>query len=89
MTGIDIFSTPPQAVNELGCKFWADRDSTDYAKRKGLAVQVVYVEHPDGSRTRLILENGEAVYENTSIEAIACHIDVLSFLNKSPATGKP
>ncbi len=63
------FDRPPEFINEIGVKYWLDRDSTAYAKQKGLDnVQVLF---------RVIAENQLPVYENPRIEDILVHIDIM------------
>ena len=68
----------PDAENDKS-KFIVDRSCTDYALRKGLDnVKVLYVKTKnDGLITRVIIENQEFVFENTSLEAICSHIDIM------------
>lgn len=80
MFGSDVFLSPPQHVNAAGVKFWFDRESTGYARSKGLdQIIVFYVEEANGSRTRLVTEHQQPLHECTSIEGIACYLDVLAF----------
>lgn len=75
----DVFATPPDAVNEIGVKFWVDKDLTRYAINKGLSlVQVLFVEEPDGTRTRLLVQNGIAVDEDQTLEGMAAKIDFIA-----------
>lgn len=83
MLAPDIFATPPFHINELGVKFWDDKESTQYARRKGLKdIHVLLVETPDGVRTRLVTENGIALKDDSSIEGIACYLDMLAIVRK-------
>jgi hypothetical protein len=75
----DIFSTPPQAVNEIGTKFWLDRSSSAYAKSKGLDdVIVLFAEDNKGKRARLITQNQELLFESKELDAIVAHIDIMA-----------
>lgn len=78
----DVIKTEPLLVNDKGVKFWLDKDTTQYAKYKGLTdIVVFYLEEPNGRLTRLITEqkNGqsEELYDSQSLEAIAAHIDFI------------
>lgn len=68
----------PDAVNEMGVKFWFDPDLTQYAKQKGLKnVQVFFVEH-DGKKFRGIAQDGQLVFESTRYEDTCFHIDIMA-----------
>jgi len=89
MLGDVPWKTEPQFTNAEGVKWWVDKDSNSYVKRKGFdtnKVNVWYVERPDGYKTRIIIENGEMVYESQQLEAIAVHIDVMA-LNRDMSDG--
>ncbi len=88
--GVDVFKTKPQHVNEKGVKFWLDKDLTRYAVGKGLKdIVVLLTEHPDGSRTRLVAENQQPLYDNPSYEAVACYIDILKVARTEESEGGP
>lgn len=75
------WDTPPEHVNEKSVKFWLDADLTRYAARKSLtSVRVYFAEEPDGQRIRLIVDSGDLVYASQNLEAVACRLDVMSFL---------
>jgi hypothetical protein len=83
MFGEDVWSTPPLSVNEIGVKFWLDKDNTRYARSKGLTdVVVFYVEDAKNIRTRLITEKGEPLWDDQSLEGILCHIDIMAIARK-------
>ena len=58
-------------------------EKTDMAKlvdhqatRRGVPVQCFVATHPTGERMYVLVEDGAVVYENSSIEAVGCHIDM-------------
>ncbi len=76
------FDAPPLATNEIGTKFWADLESTKYARSKGLSVQVYYIEAKDGYRARVIVVNDNMVYSSTSMEAVGAYLDMMALAEK-------
>lgn len=78
-------NTPPIHTDELGVKYWHDKSSQQYAKLKGVNVVCLFAELPTGERQRVIAENGRVMFEATSLDAIACHIDVMAFASGEPA----
>jgi hypothetical protein len=75
----DILKEEPYYTNDKGDEFWPDAAGTDYAQCKGLRnVQVVIVREKCGRLARLIVENGVPVYENTGIEQIGAHLDIMA-----------
>ena len=71
----------PEFVNEKGVKWWQDKETTDYAKRKKLDAVCWFVEEPNRRRTRILVsKKGEVLEENQSLEGMCCKIDVLKFL---------
>lgn len=86
------FDTPPDAVNDIGTKFWLDQTLTTYATTKrtpGVSgyplpdtVRVFFVEAADGYRTRLLCDGGDVLYEATNLESMAVHIDILRLAAK-------
>lgn len=101
MVDIDeLFKSPPLFVNEQGTRWWKDEDLTKYAQRRDKFntalpdIIVYFVLTSDGRRTRAIVDNakGEFVYENTTLDGIACYIDILKMLErdlkKNPPKGK-
>ncbi len=74
---------PPDFVNASGVKWWADKYETAYARSKlGFDAAVWYVEDTDGRHTRLLTELGKILHEDTTLEGMACHIDVLWMARK-------
>jgi hypothetical protein len=79
----DVWSKPPDFVNEKGVKWWLDVSSTRYALsvdalgRKLKNVQVYFTEFPDGERSRVIIDNGEAVYETKTLENLGTQLDLM------------
>jgi len=76
-------TTQQPFVNEKGVKFWLHPMLTEYAQKpdiKGITlpnVQVFLIEETNGLRTHVLVENGEIEYENTSLETMAVHIDMM------------
>lgn len=74
-----IDNTVPDAVNEIGVKFWIDHDMQRYAKQKDINdVQCLFAEAVDGYRSRLVVRCGKIIEESQSLEAVACFLDVLT-----------
>ncbi len=74
------FESEPHAVNEEGTKFWLDKDTTNYARLKGLKDVVVFIfESKDGYQARCITENGKWLDEDRTLEGIGVKIDLLAF----------
>jgi len=76
----NIYTMPPDFVNEQGTEFWLDKSSSEYAHTKGLTTTNVYfVRHKDGGKTRLIIDNhlGKYLGEDTSIEGISTKLDMI------------
>lgn len=66
-------------TNEKGVLFELDESTSLYAVSKGLAdVRVLIATEPNGSKTRLIVVNGEAVHENKNLEAICVKLDIMA-----------
>jgi hypothetical protein len=97
-----VWGTPPDFVNEIGVKWWRDLDTTKYAIREDsfgttLDVAVWFIEEANGRRTRLIVQDGRAIYDDQSLEGIAVRIDALKLLKREderengydPAAGLP
>ena len=78
--GLD-FDSPPVYTNEAGVKWWFDPSLTKYCKEKELKMQVFGVEHPDGKRTRVLVDKDGILEEDTSFEGMACRIDKHAFGN--------
>ena len=80
---MDIDFSKPDAVNDKGTKWWVDKELTKYAGHKGLELAVFIIECLDGRRTRLVSDKkGNIIYENTSLESVACWIDILAVTSK-------
>lgn len=82
---INITDTEPDFINEEGVKWWVDKSTTDYAQRKdskGITLDIIcyVIDRPDGYRTRVLIEEGNIIDDNTSLEAIACKIDMLKLI---------
>lgn len=101
MINIDeLFNSPPLFVNAEGTRWWKDESLTQYAHKRDAFntslpdIIVYFVQTTDGKRTRAIVDNakGTFVYENTTLEGIACYIDILKMLErdlkKNPPKGK-
>ncbi len=68
----------PDFINEKGVKFWLNKVSTNHAHFQGLKnINVFIVLETNESKTFLIVEDGQPIYENTSLEAIGGHLDIL------------
>lgn len=74
----------PDAINEIGTKFWLDKHTTKYCHDKlGTNYWVYIMETTDGKKTRGLIEgNTKIIYENSNLEAFSCHIDILSLSRK-------
>jgi len=73
----------PDHVNELGIKWWLEKNLTEYANnpdRRGTClenVQCFIIEFPDGRKTRVLVEEGQVLYDDGSIEGIGTKIDMM------------
>ena len=80
------FSSPPDFINAEGVKWWHDDSTTKYARNPDkfgttLDVQCWYVEFPDGSRTRVLINaDQQVVDESQTLEGIGIKIDVRKML---------
>lgn len=84
----NIDGREPDFVNELGVKWWLDEGTTGYARNPDhtgtvLDAACYLVEEPDGSRTRVLVVDGAAEFENPRMEDMAVHIDMLKMLARS------
>jgi hypothetical protein len=82
-----VWGTPPDFVNELGVKWWKDADTTKWATREDehgttLDAAVFFVEEANGTRSRVMIQDGAVVAAEQSLEALAVKIDVLKFLKR-------
>jgi len=72
---------PPDHVNDLGVKWWLDKETTGYAQKPdihGVSLPEVcawMVQLPNGSYTRLLTYKGEVLMESQRLEDIGCRID--------------
>lgn len=77
---------PPDFVNELGTKWWFDKDTTQFAVNPdrndvSLAVNVWVIEDSSGYRTRVMINSdNEVIEEDQSLEGMGVKIDVRKFL---------
>ena len=75
------FNTPPEFVNEIGVKWWADSHTTAYAQKPDFKditlpdVSVWVTEEANGLRSLVIVKGGEVVYSNPRLEAVGAQID--------------
>lgn len=70
------FESKPDFVNDVGIKWWLYKGMTEKL-HKG---QVFNVEFPSGERQRVILQDGNIVYETQDIDSLCCRIDVLNLI---------
>lgn len=79
----NIFETKPDFVNGIGIKWWLDKSCTEYAQEEDLHgislpnVRVYDIEETNGNRTRVIIEDGEVVFDNPRLEDIGVRIDIM------------
>lgn len=83
-----IFDSEPEFVNELGTKWWLDAHSTNYANQPdsngtALDVKVFYVEEASGRRTRVVVDHGEVIAEDQTLDGIGMKIDMFKFLKRA------
>ena len=80
----------PFFVNPEGIEWWLDKDTTEWAHREdqhGTTLKNIigFILRRDGEpQTRVLMdkESNQVVYENTLLEAVACHIDALKALKR-------
>lgn len=76
----------PDFINELGIKWWLDKDTTSYAMKPdrhgtSLDVNIWVAKFPDDHITRLMINSSyEVIEDEQSLEAMAVKIDVRKFL---------
>lgn len=77
----------PDYVNEIGVKWWLDKDTTDYANKKNinnkkLNARCWFIEDTDKRRTRVLVcsDTNNILYESQSLESILYTIDFLKFV---------
>jgi hypothetical protein len=78
----------PFSVNEDGYEWYVDKLTTEYARRedfinktKPLKVIVFFVKKRDFITRVLIGENQKILYEDTTLEGMSSHIDILRLVN--------
>jgi hypothetical protein len=65
-------------------KWFNDIEITEYAKSKSLKCNCFITIHPDGYKERVIIQNNKIVYAKaSSLEDIACFIDLMKFVKGS------
>lgn len=77
----------PDYVNEIGVKWWLDKDTTDYANKKNinnkkLNARCWFIEDTDKRRTRVLVcsDTNNILYESQSLESMLHTIDFLKFV---------
>lgn len=77
----EFLNGPPDFTNPEGVKWWHEQALTNHAKQKGLDNVTAWVtELPNGVRMRVLIQDGEIVFENTDFETVAFHIDALALV---------
>ncbi len=78
---------PPDYVNEIGVKWWLDKDTTNYANKKNinnkkLNARCWFIEEIDKRRTRVLVcsNTNNILYESQSLESMLYTIDFLKFV---------
>ena len=78
----NIFETKPDFINGIGIKWWLDKSCTEYAQQEDLIhgislpnVRVYDIEEANGNRTRVIIEDGQVIFESPGLEDIGVYID--------------
>ena len=85
----DVFSTPPNFVNEDGVKWWLDKSSTQYARKADIHgtslpnIAVFIVERLDGYRTRVLVGDNAIIAEHQGLESMAVEIDKRKFIKRT------
>jgi hypothetical protein len=73
----------PDAINELGVKYWVEKTSTQYAKSLKLENIIVFrVLFPDNKQAYLITQNQKPIHETQSFEGIGCFLDIMVINSK-------
>lgn len=72
---------PPPVVNESGVRFWPDQEFTQRARAMDLLhLRVLFVEHPDGTRTRMLLRADQTVLGTyQTLEALVVRLEIEKF----------
>jgi len=82
------FDTEPDYINELGTKWWLDKDITKYAQkpdRNGIILDAIcyYTEETGGRRTRvLVSKDQEIIEEDQTLDGMGTKIDIRKFLKQ-------
>lgn len=75
----------PDFINEIGVKWWKDKDTTAYANKKNINNKSLnatcwFIEEVNKNRTRVLLgSKGEILHETQSLENMLYMIDFLKF----------
>lgn len=85
-----VWDTEPYHINEIGVKFWVDKDTNEYlhkADRNGITLNELaawFVELNNGHKERILINNqsGQVIYNSQQLDAIGTYIDVLKLLKK-------
>ena len=85
-----VFDGEPDAVNEIGVKWWKDTSTTNYAQREdrfGTSLDAVCyaIDEVSGRRTRVLVANGKIIEDDPSLEGMACKIEVRKLLKRDHA----
>lgn len=73
----------PDSINEMGTKFWIEKQCNKYAESKGLKdIVVYYVETKESETAYLIVQDGKVVKDVPTLEIVGYNLDALSYLNK-------
>ena len=74
----------PYFINEKGFEWYVDKDMTNWARKdmpggtKGIKdVMCFYVKMPDGVTRVLIDDKQNIIHEDTNLEGMASHIDMM------------
>jgi len=75
---MNIWDKKPDHINELGIKWWLDKQLMKYVKELDIPLEtmIYFVLYPNGYKTRVIIQEKNVVYEDTDIAAIATRIDM-------------
>lgn len=80
-----LHETKPDFVNELGTKWWIEKDLTNYCKKEDqygtkLEATAFLVELVNGARSYVVVKNNQIIAESQSLETISIEIDVRKYL---------
>ena len=77
----------PEFINEIGVKWWKDKDTTAYANKKNinnknLNATCWFIEEVNKNRTRVLVcsDTNNILYESQSLESMLYTIDFLKFV---------